>query len=67
MNITIDNKKYDIVNIISYNNKDYIAYSDDNNTYISEIAFINNKYVIKDIDDNLLEKIKHEMENENES
>ncbi len=67
MNITIDNKKYDIVNIISYSNKDYIAYSDDNNTYISEIAFINNKYVIKDIDDNLLEKIKHEMENENES
>lgn len=66
MNITIDNKKYNLVNMVNYNNKNYIAYSDNNNTYISEIIFDNNKYMIKDIDDNLLNKIKEEMEKENE-
>ena len=63
MNITIDNKKYNLVNMVNYNNKNYIAYSDNNNTYISEIIFDNNKYMIKD---NLLNKIKEEMEKENE-
>lgn len=61
LDITIDNKKYEYITQINYNGKDYVAYADDDNIFISEYILDNDKVTLKEIDSNLLDIIAKEM------
>ena len=59
--IVIDDTKYDYVDSIHLDDKDYVAYSDDDNTYISEYVIENEEVNFKEIDDETFEKVKEAM------
>ena len=60
--IIIDNIKYDFIDSIKLDNKDYVAYKDsDNNIYISEYVIENDKINFKEIDEFTIEKVRMAM------
>ena len=60
LDIIIDNKKYEYVNDIIYNNKNYIAFKDDNYLYIKEFTF-DNELIFLDINDSLYDTLRKMM------
>ncbi len=59
--IIIDNKKYEFVNSIHLNGKNYVAYTDNNNIYISEFVIEEDKVNFIEIDDKTFEEVKEAM------
>lgn len=59
--IVIDNKKYEYVTSKKINNKNYIAYADDNNIFISEYLLNNNKLELLEISDEIFNMVKEVM------
>ena len=59
--IVIDNKIYEYVTSKKINNKNYIAYADDNNIIISEYLLDNNKLKLLPISDEILSMVKEVM------
>ena len=59
--IIIDNKKYEYVNKLIYNDKLYIAYMDDNSVYISEITYENDEVFFNPVNEELLPILKREF------
>ena len=60
LDIIMDNKKYEYVNDIIYNNKNYIAFKDDNYLYIKEFTF-DNELIFLDINDSLYDTLRKMM------
>ena len=60
LDIIIDNKKYEYVNDIVYNNKNYVAFKDDNYLYIKEFTF-DNELIFLDINDSLYDTLRKMM------
>lgn len=60
LDIIIDNKHYSYVGDTKYNNKNYIAFSDENYIYIKEFCF-DNGFIFYDIDDELYNIIRKKM------
>lgn len=61
LDIIIEGIKYTYVKSMKINDKNYIAYSDDNNIYISEYEVVDNSISIKEISDLDFLRIKEEM------
>ncbi|MCR5223548.1 MAG: DUF1292 domain-containing protein [Bacilli bacterium] len=59
--IIIDNKKYEFVNSIHLNGKNYVAYTDNKNIYISEFVIEEDKVNFIEIDDKTFEQVKEAM------
>lgn len=59
--IIIDNKKYEFIDNICYQDKLYVAYEDDNNIYISEYELTDDGIVFNKIDDNTFKLVKELM------
>ena len=59
--IIIGNKTYEFVNSINYNGKDYVAYQDNDNIYISEFVINDNNVDFKDIDEDTLKEVKEAL------
>lgn len=59
--IIIDNKKYEFVNSIHLNGKNYVAYTDNKNIYISEFVIEEDKVNFIEIDDKTFEEVKEAM------
>ncbi len=55
--IIIDDKVYEYIDSILLNDKYYVAFMDDDATYIKEYKIKNNNIELYDIDDNLAETI----------
>lgn len=60
LDIIIDNKEYEYITDVTYNNKNYVAFKDEKYIYIKEFIF-NNELKLFDIDDILYEKLKGMM------
>lgn len=60
LDIIIDNKEYEYITDVTYNNKNYVAFKDEKYIYIKEFIF-NNELELFDIDDILYEKLKGMM------
>ncbi len=56
-----DNKKYTYIDTIQYNDKNYVAYMDDDNVYISEYTMDKDGFILDDISDELYEILIREM------
>lgn len=61
LDITIDNIKYEYITQIKYNGKDYVAYADNDNIFISEYTLDDNKVTLKEVDSDLIDIIAKEM------
>jgi hypothetical protein len=59
--IIIGNKKYEFVNSINISGKNYVAYTDNKNIYISEFVIEENKVDFLEIDDNTFNAVKEAM------
>ena len=59
--IKIGNKKYEFVNSIHLDGKNYVAYSDKDNIYINEFVIEEDKVNFLEIDDNTFNKVKEAM------
>ena len=59
--IIINNKKYEFVNSIHLNGKNYVAYTDNKNIYISEFVIEEDKVNFIEIDDKTFEQVKEAM------
>ena len=59
--IVIDEISYNYINSIHLNDKDYVAYSDDDNIYISEYVIENDEVNFKEIDDETFNEVKEAM------
>lgn len=55
--IIIDDKVYEYIDSILLNDKYYVAFMDDNATYIKEYKIKNNNIELYDIDDDVAETI----------
>lgn len=55
--IIIDNKVYEYIDSILLNDKYYVAFMDDDATYIKEYKIKNNNIELYDIDDDLAETV----------
>ena len=60
LDIIIDNKKYEYINDIVYNSKNYVAFKDDNYLYIKEFTF-DNELIFLDINDSLYDTLRKMM------
>ena len=60
LDIIIDDKKYKYIDSITYKNKNYVIFSDDNYIYIKEYD-LNNELNLYDIDDSLYEEIRKKL------
>ncbi len=56
--INIDNKNYEFVNSINLNGKNYVAYQDNDNIYISEFIIQDDKVDFKEIDEKTFNEVK---------
>lgn len=56
-----ENEKFSYVDSIKYNGKNYVAYMDDENLYISEYTIENNELILDDISDELYATLLKEM------
>jgi hypothetical protein len=59
--IIIGNKKYEFVNSIHLDGKNYVAYTDKKKIYISEFIIENDNVNFIEIDDNTFNKVKEAM------
>ena len=60
--IKIDGKTYEFVNSINYNGKNYVAYEDAEQTYISEFIINDNNISFQPIeDDTVFEEVRKAM------
>ena len=59
--IKIGNKKYEFVNSIHLNGKNYVAYTDKKKIYISEFVVENDNVSFIEIDDETFNKVKEAM------
>ncbi len=59
--IKIGNKKYEFVNSIHLNGKNYVAYSDNKNIYINEFVIEEDKVNFLEVDDNTFNTVKEAM------
>ncbi len=60
-NIIIDNKKYNYIDSISLKNKNYVAFTDDENIYVSEYFLIAGDIVFKNVDDATYDMVIKEL------
>ncbi len=56
ISININNQEYTYIDKISLNNKNYVAYMDKDNVYVSEYE-INNNIIFKDVDDTTFNQV----------
>jgi len=59
--IIIGNEKYEFVNSIHLDGKNYVAYEDKKNVYISEFIIKDDKVSFIEIDDKTFNKVKEAM------
>ena len=59
--INIDDKKYSFVDSIHLNGKNYIAYEDNDNIYISEYTIEEDELELLEVDDETLNVVKEAM------
>ncbi len=60
-NITINNKKFTYIDSITINNKNYVAYMDDDNVYISEYVMENGDITFLDVTDAIYDRVLKEL------
>ncbi len=56
--IKIDDKTYEYIDSKEVDGKYYVLYADKDNMYISEYEIVDNKIILKEIDNGLLDKLK---------
>ena len=56
--IKIDGKNYEYIDSKVIDGKNYVLYADETNMYISEFEIIDNKIILKEINNALLDKLK---------
>lgn len=59
--IIIDNIKYDYIDSVKLDGKDYVAYKDAENIYISEYVIVDNKINFKEVDEETIKKVREAM------
>lgn len=59
--IKIDNKSYNLIDSVCIDNKNYMAYEDEEKIYISEYIVENNQIKLLTITEKELERVKMEM------
>jgi hypothetical protein len=60
--IIIDNIKYDFIDSIKINDKNYVAYKDfNNNIYISEYVYDNGSINFLEVDEETINKVREAM------
>lgn len=59
--IKIDNKKFSYIDSIKIDNKNYVAFSDDDNIYVSEYKIIDGDIIFDDVDDLTYDKVLKEL------
>ena len=60
--IIIDNIKYDFIDSIKLNDKNYVAYKDsEDNIYISEYVVINESINFLEVDEETINKVREAM------
>ena len=60
--IMIDNIKYDFIDSIKLNNKNYVAYKDsEDNLYISEYVYIDGSINFLEVDESTINKVREAM------
>lgn len=60
-NITFDNKKFTYIDSITINGKNYVAYMDDDNVYISEFVIDNGDITFLDVNDLTYDMVLKEL------
>jgi hypothetical protein len=56
--IKIDGKTYEYIDSKEIDGKYYVLYADEKNMFISEYEIVDNKIILKEIDNSLLDKLK---------
>lgn len=56
--IKIDGKTYEYIDSKKIDGKFYVLYADENSMYISEYEIVDNKIILKEVDNSLLDKLK---------
>ena len=59
--IKIDNKNYNLIDSVCIDNKNYMAYEDEEKIYISQYIVENNQIKLLTITEKELERVKMEM------
>jgi hypothetical protein len=59
--IKIDNKSYNLIDSVCIDNKNYMAYEDEEKIYISQYIVENNQIKLLTITEKELERVKMEM------
>ncbi len=60
--IIIDNIKYDFIDSIKLNDKNYVAYKDsEDNVYISEYVVVNESINFLEVDEETINKVREAM------
>lgn len=59
--IKIDNKNFNYIDSIKINEKNYVAFSDDDNIYVSEYKIIDGDIIFDDVDDLTYDKVLKEL------
>lgn len=60
-NITINNKKFTYIDSITIDTKNYVAYMDDDNVYISEYVMENGDITFLDVTDAIYDRVLKEL------
>lgn len=60
-NLVINNIKYEYIKHINFDHKQYVAYADEKNIYISEYYFDHGNLILLSVSDALLAIISKEM------
>ncbi len=60
-NITFNNKKFTYIDSITYDEKNYVAYMDDDNVYVSEYILKNEDIIFFDVSDATYNHILKEL------
>lgn len=60
-NIVIDNKKFTYVDSVTINKRNYVAFMDDDNVFISEYHIVNGDITFEDVDDETYDMVIKEL------
>lgn len=61
-NIKIDGKDYEYIDSKNIDGVDYVLYADESNIYISQYEIVNNQILLKEVNEDVLPKLKEAFE-----